>query len=126
MRAEGLRWWHYLLFAAAIAAVAWGARVGFSRSGGVKLVNSVTLVDVKTGDLFEFDVSGHRPVVVPEKNPQTGEHTLVVAYKTENGSWRIYERQLSALDTIPGPHGAVVDRKTGEVRVTSESPRRGR
>jgi hypothetical protein len=47
--------------------------------------------------------------------------------KSEDGKWIIDGRELSGmLASIEGDHKAIVDRKSGEVRITNEKPRPGR
>ncbi len=127
VKTGSFKWWHALLSVAALAAVAWG---GYSTlSGGPdqpKFANELTLVDVTSGDLFTFDISGRRAVAYPELNPATGKAALLGVNKAEDGKWYISQRQLHLLEQIKEAPAAVIDRKTGEVRISSERPRRGR
>ncbi len=127
MKTGGFKWWHGVVFAAAVAALAWGA---YSTFGGAndapRLATDLLFVDVTTGDLFTFDVSGGRAVGVPGTNPDTGNATLLGVEKRDDGRWYIRSRHLPALAGFKDGAGAVLDHKTGEVRLKSEQARRGR
>jgi hypothetical protein len=127
VKTGGFKWWHGVIIVAAVAAVSWGAFRTLARSGdGVRFATELLFIDVTTGDLFTFDVSGQRAVVVPEKNPESGKLTLLGVEKHDDGKWYIRERHLPMLVHVKDDLGAVVDGQTGEVRPTSERARRGR
>ncbi len=127
MKTGGFKWWHGVIIVAAAAAVAWGTFRTFTGSGeSVQFANSVLFVDVTTGDLFAFDISGRRAVVVPETNPETGKPNLLGVEKRQDGKWYIRERHLPRLADIRDETAAVADAKTGEVKVARETPRPGR
>jgi hypothetical protein len=92
----------------------------------IKLSSSMTMVDVSTGELFEFDVSGGKAVFPPELNPNTGKRALLPVGKSEDGKWRIGTRYLEGLSGVEVKPDALVDLKSGEVKVKSESASRGR
>ncbi|MFM9997246.1 MAG: hypothetical protein ACKVU4_15765 [Phycisphaerales bacterium] len=118
--------WHGVLFVAAAGAIAWFVYDSMSKGPEVTFASSVVMVDVTTGELFSFDVSGRRAVVIPEKNPATGKAALLGVEKAADGRWFIRERHRPLLRNVPGPHAAVADPATGEVRVKSETIQRGR
>jgi hypothetical protein len=89
----------------------------------VKLATEVTMVDHTPGDLFAFSISGHKAVTTPGKNPDTGKLTLMFVDKDQSGHWIVGQRDLVALPRIEGEPKALIDRKTGEVKVTSETPK---
>ncbi len=93
-------------------------------SGGVGLPNAVLLVDVKTGNLFEIDISGRKAASYPEKHPDTGEYTLMPIQKGADSSWQIAPRLLTLLQDVQGDMPAVLDRSTGRVRVVEGRTRR--
>jgi hypothetical protein len=119
--------WQIVVMVIAIVAVAASAYFSLSGSNDVKFASEVTLVDVNTGDLFAFSVGRRNVVFPPETNPETGKKTLLRVSKNAEGKWVLDGRELSAiLPTIEGDHKAVVDRKTGEVSVSSEKAKPGR
>jgi hypothetical protein len=119
--------WQIVLMVVAVVAV--GASAYFSFSGGseVKFAKEITMVDVNTGDLFFFPVSRREVVFPPETNPTTGKRALLTVNKNESGKWILEGRQRAAmLADIEGDHKAVIDSKTGEVKVNNEKPKPGR
>jgi hypothetical protein len=96
----------------------------FGFSGGPDLPDAVLLVDVKTGNLFEIDISGRKAAAYPEKHPDTGEYTLMPIEKNEDGSWKIASRMMVVLEGIEGEMPAVLDRSTGRVQVVEGRTRR--
>lgn len=122
----GFKTWHGVLFAAAIAAIAWLLYSAYAGDSKVQFASKVVMVDVTTGELFSFDVSTRRAVVLPERNPKTGKLTLLGVEQAADGRWFIRERHRARLSDVEGEHAAVVDPATGEVRVADESVTRGR
>jgi hypothetical protein len=119
--------WQIVVMVIAVVAVAASAYFSFSGKDEVKFVNEITMVDVNTGDLFAFPVSRRQVVIPPETNPDTGKRTLLSVNKSTEGKWLIDGREAAGiLPSIEGDHKAIVDRKTGEVRVNNEKPRQGR
>lgn len=119
--------WQIVVMVLAVVAVVASAYFTFTGDDQVKFADEILMVDVNTGDLFAFPVGRRQVVIAPETNPQTGTKTLLSVYKDERGRWIVDGRELGAhLPNIPGDHKAIVDRKSGEVRVNSEKPKKGR
>ena len=116
--------WQVVLIVAAVVAMGVSLWYSLSDSGSVKLADELMLVDVTTGDLFAAKVSGGKAVVTPAKNPETGKVALLWTHKNEKGVWTVSARDLSALPRIEGEPKALVDRRSGEVKVTSETPKK--
>lgn len=114
-----LRPWHYVLFAAAILAAAYGV---YAALGGpaAKLKNEFYLADVQSGELFRYSMQ--KSMIVPAKNPDTGNASLFPVTKVD-GKWKMTERYAQALDLSPVPPDAV-DLSSLEVRVKDEDARR--
>lgn len=121
-----LRPWHGVLFAATFVAVVWLAVGPIRRIAGTVRVGRVVMVDVTTGELFSFDVSGRRAVVIPEANPRSGRAALLGVERASDGRWFLRERHRRLLAGVAGTHAAVMDPQTGEVRVAGGTIRRGR
>lgn len=86
-----------------------------------ELAHKVMLVDVTNGQLFEF-ATDKKAVALPEKNPETGQETLLPVLKEADGKWRVSPRHLGIMTEIKPQPSALVDTKTGEVRVAGEQP----
>lgn len=93
-------------------------------SGQPELTRSVTLVDVKTGDLFELSLAGRRAAVYPEIHPDTGERTLMPVQQDENGTWKLYSYTLPAIEHVSGDMPAIQNRESWTVNVNQGRPRR--
>lgn len=128
MASEKAKPWQIVVVAlggvAALGAV--GYYMFFAGDGAVKLASDVTLVDVNTGELFTFDVGGGKALVIPEDNPKTGKRNLLAAEKTAEGKWALTRRAMGQLGSVEQDATAVVDKKTGELKVASETVQRGR
>ena len=119
--------WQIVVLVVAVVAVATSAYFSFSGGETVKFADEVLMVDVNTGDVFAFPVGRRQVVIPPETNPESGTKSLLRVHKTDTGKWLLDSREVAALlPTIQGGHEAVVDRKTGEVRVKNEKPKSGR
>lgn len=113
-----LRPWHYVLFVLAIGGFAY--TVYSSIFGGTpRLSNTVYLVDVNSGELFEARI--RKSVFYPAKNPDTGNSSLMPVIEVD-GKWRLMERYIDAVQYSPVPPDAV-DLSTREAKVKSDSPR---
>ena len=115
--------WQIVLIIVAVAAAATSAYLTLGGGAPVKLDDQVLLVDITTGDLYAFPTSGHRAIVTPAKNPDTGKTALFRVFKNDAGNWTVSSRDLSALSQVEGEPKALLDRKSGHVNVTSETPK---
>ncbi|MCW5777439.1 MAG: hypothetical protein KIS87_13465 [Phycisphaeraceae bacterium] len=111
-----------VLFATAAASVAC-AVIAVSHGDRLELRTSVFMVDVSTGELFRFPITGSRGVGVPNFNPETNALSLLPVRRDEGGQWRVVTRALSFLDDLEVEACAVQDRSTGLVRVRSDRAR---
>ena len=118
---ERLKPWHFVLFAAAFLGIVYTTYQTIF-GDRVELTSKIVLVDVTTGDLFEAKVGGRVGAVLPEKNPDTGQFTLLPASKDQAGVWTISQRYLGSLSPSIKPT-AVVSASSGEVKVSSASPK---
>ena len=87
-------------------------------SGQVDLDNTVRMVDVETGELFEFTISLNRTISVPARRTQTKQIALMRIIKDEAGQWHVPSRDMALL---PGLDKDVpikaIDPETGKVLV---------
>lgn len=116
--------WQIILIVVAFGALGFSVwKFGFSAGSEALMANSVIMVDVETGELFEFSLKGRRGVMVPGENPDSGKITLMPVFKQDDGSWMIGERDLPALQYVEATVN-VVDRSSGMVSPKSDSPKR--
>jgi hypothetical protein len=109
--------WQIVVLVAAVVAVS--ASIYFSMGDGeVRVDNHIRMVDTSTGELFNIRV-GRGGATIPGKNPRTGLVTLMPVDERD-GQWFIRERYLGALQAIEGDKSAVVDVKTGQVRISGK------
>lgn len=87
-------------------------------SGDVDLENRIRMVDVETGELFEFTMSANRTIIVPARRTETKKIALMRIIKDEAGQWHVPDRDLALL---PGLDKDVpvkaIDPETGKVLV---------
>lgn len=92
---------------------------------GLDLADSVPMVDVLTGELYDFEIPKKGSLVFPEINPATGKETLFPITKDESGNWKLAERYAGGLKQLNlKPEELVVDEATGIVRVKDGKPKR--
>jgi len=93
--------WQIGLFVGAVVVL--GASLAWSMMGGekVNIAGGITVVDVKTGDLYSVNLRGSRSVMIPARHPETKERTLFPVIK-EDGEWRLVERYARALERVEG------------------------
>jgi len=73
--------------------------VGWNLFGGEKIqqADSVVMVDVNSGELFQFSVKGSKSVLIPARHPDTGERTLLPVDKGEDGGWVVAARYMHVM-----------------------------
>lgn len=113
--------WQLILIVLAIAVLGFSVwKYGGGKSPESQLANSMMLVDVQTGQRFIADISGKKSVLLPARNPDTQEVSLIPVYE-EDGSWFLWERYRTAISQITVSPDAVPD-VNGPVRVTDATP----
>jgi len=97
--------------------------LGWQLFGG-KAINppdSLMLIDVTTGQRFIADIGGKKTVILPEKNPETGEYTLLPISKGDEGKW--YVKRLNEVSSIPPENlKGVANMETGLAAPSDASP----
>ncbi|MFG0259365.1 MAG: hypothetical protein ACF8LK_03350 [Phycisphaerales bacterium JB041] len=85
-----------------------------------KSTHQALLVDVTTGQLYEFSTK-RKGVVIPERNPDSGKISLFPVRQDEQGNWIIESRYLSddAIAEVEGEPNNV-NFSTGRVEISSE------
>ncbi len=98
--------------------------VGWQLFGGERIhtPDELVLMDVITGDRFVADVSGRRGVILPARNPDTQEYTLLPIQQDEQGVWRV--RRLDQVGPIPPDRmKAVESPESGIAKPSDAKPR---
>lgn len=78
------------------------------------MANSLVLIDVESGQLYEFDLKGRRGVIIPERHPESGKLSLIPVFQDEAGAWVVGERDISSIGLVEVPVSAV-DPRSGKV-----------
>jgi len=92
-----------------------------TKSGRPRLSNTVMLVDVESGKLYQADVS-RRTAVIPEISPESGKETLFPVEMTEQGRWVVPERYRRSLASLQPKPAMVTDARQGVVTTSNEKP----
>lgn len=121
---QNVRPWQMVLFVAAVAAMAFGLWWSLGRGPRAESTNRALLVDVTTGQLYEF-VTRKRGVIIPERNPDTGKYALFPVSRNDGGEWVVDSRYLSsgALEEVEGEVSRL-DVSSGRVDVSEERPKK--
>ena len=122
---EKVKPWQIILMIAAVGVLGFSVwKFGFA-SGSDKglLADSIIMVDVETGELFEYSLKGKRGVMVPANNPNSGKLSLMPVHKEPDGSWVITRRDMDAIRYVEATV-KVVDRSSGVVTPANETPTR--
>ncbi len=118
---DDLKPWHIVLIIAAVGVLGFSVfRFGIGSSPEAQMADSITMVDVETGQLYNFSLKGRRGVLVPGKNPETGKFTLMPVYQDDNDDWIVGQRDLDAMQYLEGTPSNV-DRATGRATTNGES-----
>ena len=111
---ENVKPWQIVLIVVAFAALGFSLfKFGFGNSVESQMASEMMLMDAQTGQLYIRDISGPKPFIIPDRNPDTKEIALVPVYQ-ENGEWFLSERYAASveqldvpLDAIPNPKQAL-------------------
>lgn len=90
----------------------------------VTLANSILMVDVDTGDVFEVNLDRTR-ISNPALHPETGKLQLVRLDKDEDGTLFVNGRDLDLLKFLDKSiTNKAVDPKTGDLLIPPGTPKR--
>jgi hypothetical protein len=117
--------WQMAVMALAVLAVIGSSIYACSMMGErVTQAKYATMVDIRSGELFEARYPEKRPVHFPAKHPTTGELTLYPVFLQDN-KWVLNTRYMSAVRAEKTlKDGLITDAKTGEIIAASEKPKR--
>lgn len=115
---QQLKPWQIVLFVAALGAIAFvGYRIVFGHR--VHLNHDLMVVNVINGDLYEIDTNG-KGIVLPAKDPATGNRTLYPIYQDDDGVWHLEARALNAVLNKKYEVDTLLDTETGELKKFSK------
>lgn len=113
--------WQIALFV--VAGLVLAGSLWFSlRSKAIDMADSITMIDVTTGDVYIFSTKGRKGVFIPEDNPDTGMISLMPIHK-EGADWYVPKRYLAAFEDLDVPVNAV-DPETGLATPSENDPKR--
>lgn len=119
---DNIKPWQIAIFAVAIVAIVVSFTLTQCRGDNVRMQHEMVLVDVKSGALYRVSARRERPILPPERHPETGEHSLMPVSQDSDGRWMILQRHLpmiAEMDVSPD----AIDMSTGAVS-TEGSPSR--
>ena len=118
---DNVKPWQIVLFVVAVAVLIFSVwKFGFSNSIQSQLANEMMLVDVQTGQLYVRDLSGNKSFIIPSRNPETDEISLLPVLEVD-GEWILNERYLNSLEQVTVPKDAITDPKK-PVKVSDANP----
>jgi len=118
---DNVKPWQIILLLVAFVVLTFSIwKVGFSGSIQSQLADRMMLVDVQTGQLYVRDLSGNQSFIIPDRNPETREISLVPVIEVD-GEWIVSERYLNALEQVEVPKDAIVGPKK-PVKTIDEKP----
>lgn len=125
-QADGQPFWKSQGFAITLAVISVSVLVGgtwysFFTGGPPQPPNRVMLIDIKTGEMFEAPT---RRLVLPAKNPATGERNLFPVAKDNKGQWRIGQHYLGGVEGSGYSAEVVLSVSEGTVQPASGSPQK--
>ena len=104
---DNIKPWQIILFIVAIGVLGFSVwKFGFGDSLEGQMANAMIMIDVETGQLYEVDIRGKRGVLIPARNPETRDISLLPVFE-QDGEWFIYERYRDALDQLEVPLEAI-------------------
>jgi hypothetical protein len=112
-------WQIVLVIVAAIALVV-SVSYQILSSDEVTSSDTLTFVDVKSGELFRSPKPKDRAIIIPATNPLTKADTLVPAYE-DKGNWFVVDRyiEFARKNVSQGADSILVDRKSSQIKPKS-------
>lgn len=120
-----VRPWHIVVIVAALAIAGVSLWFTLNRGPNLKIADSMLMVDVQTGELFQVSRKP-RPPTIPFTNPKTKAMALLPVEKSGEGGWKIMARYMENIDALNPSTDVLVNRETGEVKVSNTKPKPGR
>lgn len=120
---EGQAFWKSQGFVISLAVVAFAVLVGgvwysFFTGGPPRPPGSVTLLDVKTGEMF---VTSTKRLALPAKNPNTGERSLFPIFKNDNGEWTLTEHYHAGVEETGYSQDVIPNLSSGRLNINDSN-----
>lgn len=107
---ENVKPWQIILIVLAFAVLGFSVlKFGIGGSVEGQMANTMTLVDVQTGQLYIANIGGKNGIMIPTPHPETDEIALVPVYE-EDGEWFLRERYMADLHLVTVPQDAITGR----------------
>lgn len=117
---EGVKPWHVVLIVAAVLVLSGSVLWQCSHSEKVEISDTIVVVDVVSGDLYESALP-KKMVVFPAVNPSSGTKTLLPAY-TKDGKWYLAANYRPMVKDVVAGGKSVADPNSGELTVKTSKP----
>lgn len=109
-----MKWAKYALIAVAPIILAVGVWSALRGGSATDIPDSVTFVDVSTGDLVTMKRGSF--ISVPAMNDRDKKFTLYIVNKDESGAWVVNENLREQLLALPESERSKIDPQTFRVR----------
>lgn len=117
---DNVKPWQLIVIVAAVIAVGFvGWKFGFG-SKRIPQHDSILLVDVVTGTLYDAHKGDAKGILLPARAPDTNERTLFPVEEDESGVWRVRERYFGLYKTMQINSDLVGP--DGQIEVVAEDP----
>ena len=117
---QGARPWQIVVVILGLLVGGLGVYMSLGKDDGIEIADSMTLVDVQTGDLYRLDVS-KRAALLPMTLPGTNRKALLPCFEAD-GKWFVEGRFLDFAKDI-GDVSKSINLGTGEITVTNPNPK---
>jgi len=118
---DSVKPWQIILVIVAIGVLGFSLwKYGSKPSVESQLANSLTLVDVQTGQRYIADISGDHTIIIPGRNPDTNEVALIPIFE-KDGNWYLWERYRSSIEQVKVSPDAVPN-VDGPVKILDTEP----
>jgi hypothetical protein len=119
-----VRPWQVVIIVLALLGAVGMSVYSFTSSDGVEQSDSLSMVDVATGELFISPFPKGRPAFFPAKSPDTGTLSLYPAFQ-KDGKWMLEGRYIPVVKADKATKLDVIgELRGGELKVKSNTPRR--
>lgn len=113
--------WQIILILVALAGLGFSVwNFGFANSLESQLADTMTLVDVQSGQLYTASIGGRNGILIPARNPETREIALMPVYR-ENDQWFLIDRYKGGVSDLTVATDAIPD-VDGPITVNDSNP----
>lgn len=117
---DNVKPWQVILLVAAVIVVSFSMwKFGFG-SSRIPQRDSILLVDVMTGTLYDAHKGKAKGILLPARCPNTNERTLFPVEEDDQGEWRVRDRYLGLYENMQIQSDLVG--ADGKVEIETEEP----